>query len=75
MTEKPSNSLASYLDSLDLEPKRTGVAAHVEIVAYPDGHTAIGSHPLNDRAELLKAVGYLFDRAHEDASARKGSAN
>ena len=73
MTEMPSNALAKYLDSLDLELKRTGVAARVEIVAYPDGHAAIGSHPLNDRAELLKAVGYLFDRAHEDASARKGS--
>ena len=70
MNDTPSNSVARYVDSLELVLKKTGVAARVEIVAYPDGHAAIGSHPLHDRAELLKAVGYLFDRAQEDASAR-----
>lgn len=67
MADTPSNSLKRYLDSLDLVLKKTGVAAQVEIVAYPDGHAAIGTHPLNDRDELLKAVGYLFERAEAKA--------
>jgi hypothetical protein len=73
MADRPSDSLRRYLDSISLELKKSGVAARIEIVGYPDGHAAIGAHPLNDRAELLKAVGYLFDRAHEGAAARAAS--
>jgi hypothetical protein len=68
MTDAPLNSLNQYLDSLELQLKRTGVAAQIEIVAYPDGHAAIGTHPLNGRDELLKSVGYLFDRAQADTA-------
>jgi hypothetical protein len=69
--ERPSESLARYLDSLPLNPKKTGVGVQVELIAYPDGHAAIGSHPLNGKEELLKAVGYLFDRSQAEATRLK----
>jgi hypothetical protein len=71
MTDPPSNSLAQYLDTIELQLKRTGVFASVEIIAYRDGHAAIGTHPLNDKEELLLAVAYLFDRAHAEAVVHK----
>jgi hypothetical protein len=69
---RPSTSLANYLDTLPLSPKRTGVGVQVELIAYPDGHAGIGTHPLNDKSELLKSVEYLFDRAQAEAERLKG---
>ena len=69
--DRPSDALAKYLDTLALNTKKTGVGVPVELVAYPDGHAAIGSHPLNGREELLKSVGYLFDRAQAEATRLK----
>src|SRR4051812_32340947 len=66
--DRPSDSVATYLDSLPLHPKKTGVGVPLELIAYPDGHAAIGSHPLNGKEELMKAVGYLFDRAQAEAT-------
>lgn len=73
LSNAPSNSVAEHVDSIDLQLKKTGVAAHVEIIAYADGHAAIGTHPLNDRAELITAIGYLFDRAQMEAAAQAAS--
>jgi hypothetical protein len=70
--DRPSDALGKYLDTLPLNPKKTGVGVLVELVAYPDGHAAIGSHPLNGREELLKSVSYLFDRAEAEATRLKG---
>jgi hypothetical protein len=70
---QPSNSVRRYLDSLDLVPKRTGVAIPVELVAYPDGHAALGRHPLNHKAELMRAVDYLFERAFAEATRRSAT--
>jgi hypothetical protein len=68
---EPGSSVARYLDTIELIPKQTGVAARVEIIAYPDGHAGIGKHPLRGKQELLDSIAYLFDLAHDDAVARK----
>jgi hypothetical protein len=65
--DTPSNTLASHLDAIELRLKKTGVAATIEIVAYPDGHGAVAGHPVNGRDELLRSVGYLWDRALAEA--------
>lgn len=63
-----SNSVERVLNALPTNKKVTGVAATIEIVAYPDGHAAIAGHPLNGEAELLVSVQYLFDRLQKEAS-------
>jgi hypothetical protein len=63
-----SDSVRHILDAVPTTKKVTGVAATVEIVAYPDGHAALAKHPLNGEDELLAAVAYLFDRLHREAT-------
>ena len=64
-----SNSVRDALDAVTSSRKVTGVAANIEIVAYPDGHAAIVGHPLNGEEALLESVSYLFERLHREARA------
>jgi hypothetical protein len=62
------NSVQKRLDDVPSKKKVTGVAATVEIVAYPDGHAAIAGHPLNGKDELLTSIDYLWERLAQEAN-------
>ena len=62
-----SKSVRDTLDAVPSKKKVTGVAAQIEIVAYPGGHAAIAGHPLNHEQELLDAVSYLLARLQREA--------
>ncbi len=72
------DALASYLDRVRLEEKRTGVGGWIEIVAFPDGRAAIrreGAETflLDGRDDLLAAIDYLFGRASSAATRASGA--
>ena len=70
--ELRSESVRTAIDQVETTKKVTAVSATIEMRVYPDGHAAIAGHPVSHREELLAAVGYLFDRLHEQSLASKG---